>query len=366
MNQLNVGIIGCGNISRIYLENAKRFKNYTIQAVADLVLDRAKSHAAEYGVPKAYTTEELLLDPEIDFVINLTIPAVHAEIAIKALENGKHVYGEKPLAVTREEANKMLELAKEKGLYIGNAPDTFLGGGIQTCKKLLDDGVIGKPISATAFMMIPGHERWHPDPAFYYQVGGGPLFDMGPYYLTALIALIGPISRVTGSAQMTYKERTITSKQKYGEKIKVETPTQINSVLDFENGAVASMVMSFDTWHHGLPHIEIYGTEGSMIVPDPNTFGGPVMIRRKDDSDWTEVPLTHGFTDNSRGLGVAEMVDAILAKRTARTDGTLAYHVLDIMHGIHDASSDGKHYIVPSHCKQPEPLPEGIAEDYFA
>ncbi|WP_194287425.1 Gfo/Idh/MocA family protein [Gracilibacillus oryzae] len=366
MKKLNAGIIGCGNISKIYLENAGRFQNYQIQAVADLVLERAQARADEFQVPKEYTTDDLLADPEIDLVINLTIPAVHAEIAIKALENGKHVYGEKPLAVTREDAKRIIDVAREKELYIGNAPDTFLGAGIQTCKKLIDDGMIGEPISATAFMMGPGHERWHPDPAFYYQVGGGPMFDMGPYYLTALIALMGPIKRVTGSAQTTYKERTITSKEKYGEKIQVETPTQINGVLDFESGAVASIITSFDTWHHRLPHIEIYGTEGSLVVPDPNTFGGPVFLRKKDDREWQEIAMTHGFADNSRGLGVAEMADAIIQKRKARTDGELAYHVLDVMHGIHDASDQEKHYYTISSCKQPEPLPIGIEESNFS
>ncbi|MFC4403057.1 Gfo/Idh/MocA family protein [Gracilibacillus xinjiangensis] len=365
MNKLNVGIIGCGNISKIYLENASRFDNYRIQAVSDIVLERAQARAEEFDIPKAYSTEDLLKDPTIDIVINLTIPAVHKEIAMSALENGKHVYGEKPLAVTREEGKEILDFAQEKGLYVGNAPDTFLGAGIQTCKRLIEDGLIGEPISATAFMMIPGHERWHPDPAFYYQAGGGPMFDMGPYYLTALIALMGPVKRVTGSAQTTYQERTITSKEKYGEKIRVEVPTQINGVLDFKNGAVGSIITSFDTWHHRLPHIEIYGTKGSIAVPDPNTFGGPVYLRKKDDKEWQEIAFTHGFANNSRGLGVAEMADAILSKRKARTDGELAYHVLDIMHGIHDASMNEKHYYTKSTCTQPESLPIGIEESNF-
>lgn len=362
---MKVGIIGCGNISSIYLKNATRFENYEIEAVADIVFEKAEAKAKEFNIPKAYTTDQLLADPTIELIINLTIPAVHAKIAIQALEHGKHIYGEKPLAVTRQDGMKILEVAKEKALYAGNAPDTFLGAGIQTSRKLIDEGWIGKAVSATAFMMSPGHEHWHPDPAFYYQIGGGPLFDMGPYYLTALINLLGPASRVTGSAQMTYKERTITSKEKYGQKIPVEVPTQINAVLDFESGAVASLITSYDTWHHQLPFIEIYGTEGTISVPDPNTFGGPVYIRRKEHKEWAEIPLTHGFSDNSRGLGVAEMVDAINKKQTARTDGQLAYHVLDITHGIHDASKDGKHCVLTSSCQQPEPLPVGINEQYF-
>ncbi|GAB2537375.1 Gfo/Idh/MocA family protein [Gracilibacillus alcaliphilus] len=365
MEQLKVGIVGCGNISKIYLENNQRFSNYTIEAVADLLLERAQERAEEFDIPKAYTTDELLQDPEIDLVINLTIPAVHAEIAIKALENGKHVYGEKPLAVEREEGQRILEFAKQQGLYVGNAPDTFLGAGIQTCQRLIEDGWIGKPVSATAFMMVPGHERWHPDPAFYYKKGGGPMFDMGPYYLTALIALMGPIKRVTGSAQTTYSERTITSEPKYGETITVETPTQINGVLDFESGAVCSIITSFDTWHHHLPNIEIYGTEGSLMVPDPNTFGGPVYVRRKDSAEWSEIPLLQGFADNSRGLGVAEMADAILTSRKSRIDGELAYHVLDIMHGIHESSQSGRHYETVSRCAKPEALPIGFNEIDF-
>lgn len=365
MKQLKVGIVGCGNISGIYLENEQRFPNYEVVAIADLLIERARERAEEFNIPKAYTTDELLQDPEIELVINLTIPAVHAEIAMKALENGKHVYGEKPLAVEREDGKRILDFAKQKGLYVGNAPDTFLGAGIQTCKKLIEDGWIGQPVSATAFMMVPGHERWHPDPAFFYKKGGGPMFDMGPYYLTALIALMGPIRRVTGSAQTTYPERTITSEPKYGEKIVVETPTQINGVLDFESGAVCSIITSFDTWYHRLPNIEIYGTEGSLAVPDPNTFGGPVYVRRKDGERWNEIPLLNGFDNNSRGLGVAEMADAILTNRKSRIDGELAYHVLDVMHGIHESSQKGRHYETVSSCMKPESLPIGFEENYF-
>ncbi|WP_130858904.1 Gfo/Idh/MocA family protein [Gracilibacillus phocaeensis] len=358
-------MIGCGNISRIYLENQQRFANYKVVAIADLLIERAQERAEEFGIAKAYTTEELLADPAIDLVVNLTIPAVHANIAKQALEHGKHVYGEKPLAVEREDGKEILELAQQKGLYVGNAPDTFLGAGLQTCKKLIEDGWIGTPISATGFMMVPGHERWHPDPAFYYQRGGGPLFDMGPYYITALVALMGPIKRVTGSAQITYPERTITSEPKFGETITVETPTQINSVLDFESGAVCSLVTSFDTWHHHLPNLEIYGTEGSIMVPDPNTFGGPVCVRRKNSQEWSEIPLLHGFADNSRGLGVAEMADAIITKRRSRIDGELAYHVLDIMHGILESSETSRHYQTESRCPRPASLPIGFDETFL-
>jgi predicted dehydrogenase len=364
VEKMKVGIVGCGNISHIYLKNSSKFTNYEIVAVADLMIDRAKEQAEKYGIKKAYTTEQLLRDEDVELIINLTIPSVHAEIAIKAMEQGKHVYGEKPLAVTREEGKQMLDIAKEKGVYLGNAPDTFLGAGIQTCKKIIDDGVIGRPLSATAFMMIPGHEGWHPDPAFYYQKGGGPMFDMGPYYLTTLVALLGPMERVTGSVTSGYDERTIKSKAKYGEKIKVETPTQINGVIDFKNGAIASIVTSFDTWHHQLPHIELYGSEGSMVVPDPNTFGGRVLVRTKSESEWREIPYVHPFSENNRGLGIAEMVDAIQSNRPSRVDGEIAFHVLDAMHGFHDASNEGRHYTLTSTCIQPSALSVARLKNY--
>lgn len=366
MKSYKVGLVGCGNISHIYLKNASLFPNYEITAVADIVLERAEERAKEYNIPKACMPDELLEDPTIDLVINLTIPAVHAEVAIKALQNGKHVYGEKPLAVELEDAQQMMAVAKENNLYLCNAPDTFLGAGIQTSLKLMNDGWIGKPVSANAFMMIPGHERWHPDPTFYYQKGGGPMFDMGPYYLTALIALLGPVTRVTGSTKKTYEERTITSQPNFGKKISVEVPTQINGVLDFENGAVGTIITSYDTWHHQLPFIEIYGTEGTISVPDPNHFGGPVKVRRWDHQDWSEIPLTHGFPDNIRGLGVAEMIKAIETGQTARTDASIAYHALEIMHGVHIASAENRHYTMKSQCIRPEPLPVGMNESYFS
>lgn len=357
MEKIKAGVIGCGNISKIYFENAKRFEAFDIIACADLDADLTKQRAEAFNIPKSYKTEELLADEAIDLVINLTTPKVHAKIAIAALEAGKHVYGEKPLAVTREEGKKIIETAKARGLLVGSAPDTFLGGGIQTCRKLIDDGWIGEPVSATAFMMHHGHESWHPNPGFFYEEGAGPMFDMGPYYLTALISLMGPIKRVTGSTKITFPERTITTERNYGKKIPVTTSTQINGVLDFENGAIASIITSFDTWHHHLPNIEIYGTKGSLVVPDPNTFGGPVFVRKHDQSNWSEIPFTHGFTDNSRGIGVADMASSILEGRKPRANGELAFHVLDIMHGFQDASDTNKHYEPISTCEQPRPLP---------
>ena len=362
MYPTKVGIIGCGNISGIYCEAGRTFDILDIVACADLIHDRAESKAAEYQIPNACSVEELLADPEIEIVVNLTIPKAHAEVALAALEAGKSVHNEKPLAITREDGRRLLEIASDRGLSIGCAPDTFLGGGLQTCRKLIDDGWIGEPIAATAFMMCHGHESWHPDPEFYYQTGGGPMFDMGPYYLTALVHLIGPVRRVTGSARITFPERVITSQPKYGTRIKVDVPTHVAGVVDFGNGAVGTIITSFDVWAAQLPRIEIYGTEGSLAVPDPNNFGGPVLVRRAGASEWSEVPLTHGYTKNSRGIGVADMAYALRSGRPHRASGDLAYHVLDIMHAFHQASREGKHVELTSTCNRPAPLPLGLVE----
>ena len=356
MKPVKVGVIGCGNISDIYLETMKRFGILEVVACADLVPERARAKAEQHGIPKSCTVRQLLARKNIEIVVNLTIPAAHAEVALQALEAGKSVYGEKPLAVTREQAGEMMDLANQKGLLIGNAPDTFLGGGHQTCRKLIDDGWIGRPVSMTCFMQCHGHESWHPDPEFYYQTGGGPMFDMGPYYLTALIAMNGPIRRVCASTGNAFSERTITSEPKYGQKIPVNTPTHIAGVLDFANGAICTMVTSFDVWAHSLPNIEVHGETGSMSVPDPNGFGGPIRIRRGGADGWTEMPLSHGYAENSRGLGVADMAYALCSDRTHRASGEMAYHVLDVMHALHESSDKGRHVKIKSTCEQPAPL----------
>jgi predicted dehydrogenase len=240
---------------------------------------------------------------------------------------------------------------------VGGAPDTFLGAGIQTCRKLIEDGWIGKPIGATAFMMCPGHEGWHPAPEFYYKAGGGPMFDMGPYYLAALVNLMGPVHAVTGATRKTHEERTITSKPLYGTRIKVDVPTHVTGTLEFQNGAVGNIITSFDVWHSELPRIEVYGTDGSLSVPDPNTFGGPVRMRRAGAAEWSEIPFSHGYAENSRGLGVAEMATAISGNTPHRASGKLAAHVLEIMHGIHIAADRGRRYEISEQGVQPEPLP---------
>ena len=358
---VKVGLIGCGNISSIYFKNLKRYPALDLVACADLIPERAQAKASEFGV-EACSVEAILADPQIEIVVNLTIPKAHAEVALAALQAGKSAYNEKPLAVRREDGQQMLALAKEKGVLVGGAPDTFLGGGIQTCRKLIDDGWIGEPIAAAAFMTCHGHESWHPDPEFYYKEGGGPMFDMGPYYLTALVNLIGPVRRVTGSARITFPERIITSQPKYGSMIKVDVPTHVAGVMDFANGAVGTIITSFDIWAAELPRIEVYGSEGSLRVPDPNGFGGPVLVRRAGAKDWSEIPLTHGYSENSRGVGVADMAYALRSGRPHRASGELAYHVLDIMHAFHDASREGHHIELTSTCHRPAPLPLGLRD----
>ena len=367
MERAGIGIIGCGNISGIYLTNlTKRFPQTRVVACADVIRERSQAATARYGVPRAYTVEELLRDAEVEIVVNLTPPRAHVEVSRAALNAGKHVYSEKPLAIRRADGAAVLRDARRRGKRLGGAPDTFLGGGIQTCRKLIDEGAIGRPLGATAFMTTPGHERWHPDPAFYYQAGGGPVLDMGPYYITALAFLLGPISRVTGSAQKSYSERTITSQPKQGTKISVEVPTHVAAVLDFTSGAVGTLLMSFDVWGTHLPWMEIYGTEGSLAVPDPNTFGGPVKLLKRDAREWEEMPLQFGYIENSRGLGVADMADAIRADRPHRASGELLYHVLDVMEGIHDASRAGRHYRVSSTFERPAPLPLGLVDGHIS
>jgi predicted dehydrogenase len=336
-------------------------------ACADLILERAQAKAEEHGIPKACTTEELLADPEIEIVLNLTTPDAHAEVGLAAVEASKSVYNEKPLTIRREDGARLLQMAREKGVRVGSAPDTFLGGGLQTCRKLVDDGVIGRPVAATAFMACHGHEDWHPAPEFYYQVGGGPMFDMGPYYLTALVSMLGPVRRVTGSTQITFPERTITSEPRHGQRVIVEVPTHVVGVLDFACDAVGTIITSFDVWSHELPLVEIYGTEGTLSVPDPNLFGGPVRVCRGQEEAWEDVPLTHGYAEDSRGLGVADMAHALRSGRPHRANGEMAFHVLDIMHAIHTASDEGRHVVLESGCQRPAPmvaeLPEGILDE---
>jgi len=368
MKRVKVGVVGCGNISEKYLRVAKKFQILEVVACSDLIMSRARARAKEFGVPRACVVKQLLADPEIEIVLNLTNPGAHCEVALAALKAGKNVYGEKPMAIRLEDGRRMLETARAKRLLIGGAPDTFLGAGIQTCRKLIDDGAIGEPVGATAFMLCPGHESWHPGPEFYYQVGGGPMFDMGPYYLTALITLLGPVRRVTGSARITFPQRTITSKPKYGKKIKVEVPTHVAGVLDFARGPVATIVVSFDvcaafgiSGGAQVPFVEVYGSEGTITVPDPNCFGGPVFLT-KAVGEPRMVRLTRRYAEENRSIGLADLAYALRTGRPHRANGEMTYHVLEIMHAIHEASRTGKHVKIKSACKRPAPLPAGLRE----
>jgi predicted dehydrogenase len=354
---MNVGIIGCGTISGVYLANfAQRFPHVRVAAVADLDPGRAKARAAEHGVARACSVEELLGDRDIELVLNLTTPQAHAEVTLAAIAAGKHVYTEKPLAVSLRDGEKILASARRKGVQVGAAPDTFLGAGLQTCISLIDEGAIGVPVAASAFMTSHGPESWHPDPGFYYALGGGPVFDMGPYYLTALLAMLGPAQRVSGSVKRTFPRRLVGSGPKAGQLIEVEVPTHVSGTIDFAIGTVATFLMSFDVWHAQLPRIEIYGSEGSLSVPDPNTFGGPVRVRGSSDAEWREVDVPPAFSDNCRGLGVAEMVEAIRQGRAQRASGALALHALEIMHAVHEASSAERYSTLRFPAPRPEPF----------
>ena len=369
---VKTAIIGCGNISSIYIENAQKWDVLDLVACANRTLPRAQEQAEKFGVPQAIEVHELLADSEIELVINLTTPDVHAEIGLAALRAGKSVYNEKPLAISRADARLMLDEANVRDLRVGCAPDTFLGGGLQTCRQLIDAGEIGTPVAANAAMYILGPEAWHPDPAFLYQVGAGPLFDIGPYYLTTLISMLGPVRRVTGSARTTYAERTIGSGPKQGQTFAVETPTHIVSLLDFADGPVATLTTSFDVsvsagtainlYDVGGALLEIQGTKGTLSLPDPNMFGGPVRLRRLGESDWHEIPVSRAHTENSRALGVADMAYAIRTGRPHRANGEMAFHVLDVMHSVLEASEHGRHIEPSSTCERPAPLSADLGE----
>lgn len=367
MSVVKVGIVGCGNISGIYMENlTKMFVNTEVYACADLIEERATEAAYKYGIPNVWTTEELLMSEDIQIVVNLTTPEGHYDICRQALLAGKHVYVEKPLSLPLEHGKELVALAKEKQLFLGCAPDTFLGAGLQTSRKLIDDGFIGEPVAATAFMVCHGHESWHPDPHFYYQEGGGPMFDMGPYYLTALVTLLGPAVMVCGMTKTSFPERMITSAPKFGQKIDVKVPTHVAGNVQFANGAIATVITSFDIWDSTLPRIEIYGTHGTLIVPDPNTFGGPVLLKPAHGSDFKEIPLLGSYSMNSRGIGVADIANCIVTGNMPRANGELANHVLEMMHAFHISSNTKRYVELTTSCEQPRPLPIDLVRGYMS
>ncbi len=355
---LRVGVLGCGKISGAYLASLRRLPSVRLAACADLDPARAEASAAAAGV-RAVTPTQLFKDREIDAVLNLTLPAVHAVTTLAALRSGKHVYVEKPLAATLADGKRILSLAGIKRRRVGCAPDTVLGPGHQAALKMVHEGRIGKPVGATAFMQCPGHEHWHPDPAFYYQEGGGPLFDMGPYYLSALVLALGPVRSVAGMATIGRNPRIIRSEPQRGKKIRVETPTHVASLLEFARGTVAHLGMSFDVAAHTQPWLEIHGTEGSIQFPDPNQFTGPVRFHALYGKSWEEISPTHP-AEIQRGMGLAEMAEAMALNRPHLASAELAFHVLEIMTAVLDAAHTGRRIPIRSRPPAWKPLPEGV------
>jgi predicted dehydrogenase len=350
-----VGVIGTGFISRAYLAHAADF-GLEVVAVADLDPGRARSAAEEHGVAAVSAVDELPHRADVDVVLNLTTPAAHAEVTGAAIEAGRHVYVEKPLAVRRDDGLRLVEAAADAGVRLGVAPDTFLGDGIQTCRRLIDAGTIGEPIGGSVVMACHGHESWHPSPEFYYRAGGGPLMDMGPYYITALVSLLGPVRRVSAASRASLAERTIGSGPRAGTRFPVDVPTHVVGALEFASGAIVSLLMTFDVWAARLPPFEVFGTEGSLDGPDPNTFAGPVLVWRSSGRDWEPVPLRGSGRPQTRGLGLADMMAAVADGRPHRASGQLGLHVLDVMDGLVESAALGRHVTLTTSCARPDPM----------
>ncbi|MCC3379758.1 Gfo/Idh/MocA family protein [Paenibacillus farraposensis] len=360
MGRMKAGIIGCGNISSTYLENLRNSPLIEVVAVADLLEERARARADEFNIENVYKVDELLRQPEIELVFNLTVPGSHALTDVAILEAGKHVYSEKPLAVSLEEGKRVLELSQAKNLRVGCAPDTFLGAGMQTARHAIQTGMIGQPVAATAFLMGRGPEWWHENPEFFYAAGGGPMFDMGPYYLTSLIHLLGPIRRISGSVGIQIPERYIHSGPKSGTPLQVETPTHLAGTLDFHNGAIATLITSFDIQGASeLPRIEIYGTKGTLNLPDPNFFNGDVKLRQPEGENTELLKPLFECGKNERGIGACEMVRAIRGNKKHRANAELAYHVLEAMHAFQRSSLEGRHITLESTYEPDEELYDG-------
>lgn len=353
---LRVGIVGAGKISSQYSDAFARLPQVAVTAVADLDQARAGALAARHPGARATTLPELLGADDVDVVLNLTIPAAHAEVALAALAAGKHVYGEKPLAATTAEGRAMVQAAAAGGLRLGCAPDTVLGTGVQTARAVVDSGAIGTPHAATAFMVTPGHERWHHDPEFYYRPGGGPLLDMGPYYLTSLVHLLGPVRRVLGASSRPRGTRTIGEGPRAGTEFDVVVDTHVTAILEHAGGALTTLMMSFDTWAADLPRIEVYGGAGSLSVPDPNYFDGPVRLFTADRPEWVEVPVSAGYVDAGRGYGVADLALALGAGAAHRADADVALHVLEVMEAVGTAAAAGAAVDVTTTCERPAPV----------
>lgn len=368
MKTVKIGFVGCGCISGIYLENiTKRFKDIEIIGVCDLIRERAENAQKNYNIPKLYNDMyELFADPEVDIVLNITRPYEHYDVSMAALKAGKHVYSEKPLAASLKEGREIVALAEEKGLMLGGAPDTFLGAGIQTCRKLIDDGAIGTPVGCAGFMICHGHESWHPDPEFYYKYGGGPMFDMGPYYITALINLMGGVTDVSAMTRTTFPKRLITSQPHNGEIIDVDVPTYYAGNLRFESGAIGTLFTTFDVHYSRQRNIEIYGSEGTICVPDPNTFGGPVQLFRPGEGV-KDIDLTFDYPENSRALGLADMAKALQTGREFRCNYHQTFHVLEIMESFAKSGIEHREIPITSKFERKAPmvqnLPHGVLDD---
>ena len=366
---MQVGIIGCGNISETYFESQKLFNNFDIVACSDIELEVAEKSAKKYNI-KAYNVDDILSAQEVDLIINLTIPSAHKEIIIKSLNANKHCFSEKPLAMNFTEGKEILELSKQKNLYVGCAPDTFLGAAGQKARSLINENRIGDVVLGTFNLMSHGMEHWHPNPDFFFKPGAGPVFDVGVYYITQLVNLIGPVKTISAISGTATDERTITSQPRYGEKIKVETPTTLIGTLEFYNKAKIQFFCSWDVWKHKHSTIELYGLNGSMIVPDPNFFSGDILISEKEEK-WQVVnndnmllgipnltDLDGSVIANYRGIGLSEMINSINNNRSARCNIDFSLHILEVMEGILIAAETEKIYSLQSSCNQPKLLTE--------
>jgi predicted dehydrogenase len=352
---VRVGIVGCGAISAQYLKTLHRLESLHLVAVTDLDVRRARKVAASSPGVRALEVEALLQDPDVDLVLNLTTPAAHSDVALSAIRHGKDVYGEKPLATTTAAGCAMLEAAGQAGVRLGCAPDTVLGTGLQTARKALDDDVLGRPIAATATMVTPGHERWHPDPDFYYLPGGGPVFDMGPYYISALVTLLGPVQRVLGASSRSRDTRTIASGPRQGQHVPVSVETHVTGVLQHASGVLTTLLMSFDAVATLAPPIEVHGERGSLVVPDPNNFGGEVRLRAPGDAEWQVLPVSAGYLDAARGFGAADLA-ATPHNVEPRAGARLALHVVDVMESLLRAAQAGCTVDVHTTCSRPRPV----------
>jgi predicted dehydrogenase len=353
---MKVGIIGCGRISEAYLKAASRFESVEIVAVADLLPEVAQARAQEFGCV-ALSPADLIKREDLGAIVNLTIPSAHVEIGLAALEAGKHVYSEKPIAIDLDASKALLKRADELGLRVGCAPDTVLGAGIQTSRHLIDSGAIGRPLSAIATMGARGPERFHPNPGFFYQKGAGPMFDMGPYYLTSLVHFFGPVRSVTGIATKGFAERICGNPKIRGKRIPVEVPTHYTGVMEFDHGVVVTLTVSFDIHAHGHAPIEVYGEDGSLAVPDPNFFGNEVRLFTPQRESWEPQPFSHSYADPSRIIGLVDMIESIECGRPARCSGELAHHILEVMLAFEQSSVEARRVRIESSPDRPAALP---------